>query len=139
MHGYNVIVVYSQNQQQILMCKRKKNPYQGLLNLLGGKIEDHEDGLRAAYRELYEESNISNKDIELIHLMDFKYYLADCYLEVYVGQLSKDVKVVAEVNELIWVDAKNNDFFSMHEYAGEGNIGHIIEQVNLYKQQLFAK
>lgn len=39
MRGYNVIVVYNENADKILMCKRKKDPYKGLANFVGGKIE----------------------------------------------------------------------------------------------------
>ena len=51
MRGYNVIVVYNENADKILMCKRKKDPYKGLANFVGGKIEKNENGLDAAYRE----------------------------------------------------------------------------------------
>ncbi|MFP3472321.1 NUDIX hydrolase, partial [Micrococcus sp. SIMBA_144] len=43
----------------IMFCERLKNPYKGLSNLVGGKIEDGEKGIDAAYRELLEETNIS--------------------------------------------------------------------------------
>jgi len=56
MQGYNVIVVYNTNVDRILMCKRLKNPYLGLSNLVGGKIESGENGLESAYRELLEET-----------------------------------------------------------------------------------
>ena len=42
MRGYNVIVVYNENVDKILMCKRKKDPYKGLANFVGGKIEKNE-------------------------------------------------------------------------------------------------
>ena len=35
-----------------------------------------------------------------------------------------------EVNKLEWVDI-NDDFFNMNKYAGEGNIGHIIEEIKI--------
>ena len=54
----NVILVYDENKEKILMCKRKKNPYKGLLNLVGGKVEKDELSEHAAYRELYEETGI---------------------------------------------------------------------------------
>lgn len=136
MQGYNVIIVYNQNLDQILMCKRLRDPYLGLFNLVGGKIEKNEDGLNAAYRELYEETKISENDISLTHLMDFKYYLGNCYVEVYVGKLKHDVEVSGDENELFWTDL-NHDFFALDLYAGEGNIGHMIEQVNIYKDQIF--
>lgn len=47
----------------MLMCKRRKNPFQGRFNFVGGKIEDGEDGLTAAYRELEEETTITKERI----------------------------------------------------------------------------
>ena len=43
MKGYNLIAVFNEAEDQLLMCKRKKNPYQGLANLVGGKIEKGEN------------------------------------------------------------------------------------------------
>ena len=43
-----------------------------------------------------------------------------------------------EVNKLYWINA-NDNFFDMTKYAGEGNIGHIIEQVKLYKDRLLKE
>lgn len=135
MQGYNVIVVYDNNCEKLLMCKRRKEAYKGLLNLVGGKIQADEGGLEAAYRELEEETGISSKDINLTHLMDFTYYIHDCYLEVYVGKLDKEFRVFGDENELIWADLKE-DFFHINKYAGEGNIGHIIEHVEMSKDRL---
>jgi len=136
MIGYNVILVYNISFDKILMCKRKKDPYINLLNLVGGEIESNEDGLSAAYRELYEETGITKDDINLYHLMDFKYYNQECYVEVYVGKLVREITVFGDENELFWSDL-NNNFFDMKIYAGEGNIGHILEQVNMFKDNIF--
>lgn len=136
MQGYNAIVVYNNVENRILMCRRSKNPYKGLSNFVGGKIEFWEDGLSAAYRELYEETSITSNDIRLTHFIDFTYYLSNCYLEIYVGKLNKSVIVSGEENELYWSELDCN-FFDKSKYAGEGNIGHIIEQINLYKEKLF--
>lgn len=37
------------------MCKRTKNPYIGMYNFVGGKIEKENDGLNEVYRELIED------------------------------------------------------------------------------------
>ena len=42
MIGYNVIVVFNETEDKILMCKRRNNPYKGLSNFVGGKIEENE-------------------------------------------------------------------------------------------------
>ena len=137
MQGYNVIMVYNKSLDKILMCKRLKNPYKGLSNLVGGKIEEAEDGVESAYRELFEETSISRQDITLHHLMDFKYYYQNCYVEVYVGKLIRDLEVFGQENILYWSDL-NKDFFDVSLYAGEGNIGHMIEQVNMCKDAVLC-
>lgn len=134
MLGLNLIVVYNLDETKMLMCRRKKDPYLGLCNFVGGKIEPDEDHLDAAYRELWEETAITREDIELIHLMDFTYYLSDCYVEAYVGTLNKDVAVSGDENELYW-SGLNEDFFDEKIYAGEGSIGHIVEQIRLNRER----
>ena len=106
----NIIVVFNQNKSKVLMCKRKKAPFKGIYNFVGGKIEPNEDHLQAAYRELAEETNISKTDIELIHFMDFTYYLDDTLLETYIGTLSTNVDIHGEEN---------------------GNIYHILKEISL--------
>ena len=135
MQGYNAIVVFCKNADKVLMCKRRRNPYKGLLNFVGGKIEKDENGLDAAYRELEEETTISRNDIVLSHLMDFTYYFGNCYLEVYVGKLNKAVDVSGDENELYW-STLDHDFFDVTQYAGEGNIGHIMMHVKMYQEEL---
>lgn len=128
MQGYNLIAVFNEHADKMLMCKRRKNPYKGLSNFVGGKIEENEDGLEAAYRELEEETAITRNDIILSHLMDFTYYFDNCYVEVYVGKLNKAVEVSGDENDLYW-SALDNDFFDVKQYAGEGNIGHIMMHI----------
>lgn len=131
MQGYNCIIVYNQDRNRFLFCKRKKDPYKGLYNLVGGKIEKDESGFHAAYRELEEETGIAEKNISLHHMMDFAYYNQECYVEVYAGVLNCDVKLKEEANPLVWLET-SEDFFALDRFAGEGNIGHMIEQVKLY-------
>lgn len=127
---YNVIAIFDKNIENVLMCKRTKKPYKGMYNFVGGKIEKENDGLNEAYRELKEETNISDKDISLIHFMNIDYILFNKSIEVYYGILNNDVQLIEEVNELEWVNI-NDDFFNMDKYAGEGNIGHIIEEIKI--------
>lgn len=136
MKKLNVILVYNKESTKILMCKREKEPYKGKFNLVGGKVEQNEDELHAAYRELQEETGITNTDIKLTHIMNFQYMMSDMELELYAGKLNKDVILKEEVNKLYWMD-KSENFFDMNKYAGEGNIGHMLQQVELYKDKIF--
>lgn len=136
MQGYNLIAVFSHDGQKMLMCRRIKEPYKGLMNFVGGKIEPDEDSEAAAYRELFEETGICRQDIELVHLMDFSYPLDPCYVEVFAGQLKREVSVSGEENPLFW-SGLDCDFFNMSKYAGEGNIGHIMEHIKLNHDRIF--
>ncbi|MEK3886691.1 NUDIX hydrolase [Bacillus sp. FSL K6-3431] len=137
MQGYNVLMIYSKDMNQLLMCERIKKPYKGLSNLVGGKIEIGETGIESAYRELLEETSIKKEDVTLHHLMDYKYYIHNCYVEVYVRRLKQDVVVSGDENVLYW-SGLNQNFFDMSLFAGEGNIGHMIEQVNMIKEKLLS-
>ncbi len=114
MKKLNVILVYNKEENKILMCKREKEPYKGKLNLVGGKVENNEKELEAAYRELREETGITNKDINLKHVMNFQYKMSDIELEVYSGRLNKNLDLVEEVNKLYWID-KNENFLECKE------------------------
>ena len=130
MKQYNVIVIFDKNMEKTLVCKRTKEPYIGMYNLVGGKIEKENDGLNEAYRELEEETNIKKDDTKLVHFMNIEYVVFNKRIEVYYGILNKDVHLVEEVNKLEWTSI-NDNFFDMTKYAGEGNIGHIIEEIKI--------
>ncbi|MDD5935774.1 MAG: DUF429 domain-containing protein [Clostridiales bacterium] len=101
---YNCIVVFDQAKEKLLFCKRSKNPYQGLYNFVGGKLEVGENSEQAAYRELFEETGISREQIQLFRLMDLTYYQQELVLEIYVGMLQGEVTLIEEANSLHWID-----------------------------------
>ena len=134
MRSYNVVWVFNSTLDKALFCKRQKEPYKGLYNLVGGKIETNEDNLAAAYRELQEETGIT--DVKLVHVMDFTYFLRDaCRVEVYFGKLTIEIEVQGDEKELAWLGV-NEDFFDMNRFAGEGNIGHIYEIIKQNHDQM---
>lgn len=127
----NCIVVFDKNKEKLLFCKRAKNPYKGLLNFVGGKIESEETSEHAAYRELFEETGIARRDIKLHKLMDITYYQQQFVLEMYVGILEYDVLLIEEVNSLEWISIEDN-FADSNRYAGDKNIAHIVEVAKLF-------
>lgn len=135
MKKYNVIVVYDQDYQKVLMCLRIKNPFLGLYNFVGGKIEENEESIHAAYRELEEETHINANEISLVHTHDFYYYLEDMILEIWAGQLKMNKEVFGDENQLEWIDL-NENFFDFKRFAGYGNIGHILQSIHLNKDKI---
>ncbi|EXM39079.1 NUDIX domain-containing protein [Ruminococcus albus] len=136
--GYNCMIVLSPEGDEWLMCKRRKDPYKGLYNLVGGKIEQGEEGEQAAYRELFEETSITREQITLERLMTFDYPMDGCYVEVWAGQLSQPTEVSGDENDLEWLPL-TEDFFDMKKYAGEGNIGHMFEILKLHPERYHIK
>lgn len=135
MEGLNLIVIFTPDMEQVLFCRRRKEPYLGLLNFVGGHIEPGEDGLTAAYRELAEETSLTKEQVRLIHWMDLTYWVGGCRLEVYVGRLRERAQVCGDENDLLWLGL-NHDFFDRTKFAGNGNIGHIMEEILLYRSVL---
>lgn len=135
MRGLNLVALFNKKGDRVLMCTRRRDPYMGLINFPGGKIEAGEDGLSAAYRELEEETSVTFEDVKLIHILTFTYPLDECYVEVYAGKLREDIDVHGDENELFWSRLDHN-FFDMNKYAGEGNIGHIMEHIRLARRRL---
>ena len=137
MKRYNIVMLVDERGENVLMCHRRKPPYQGLYNLVGGKAEPGEDGLHAAYRELREETGVTAADATLYHLATFSYPtggagLPAYELMAYVGRLRRQVEISGEENPLLWMPLTEN-FFDLHKYAGEGSIGHVVESVRAYR------
>ena len=130
MKPYNVILVLNPACTHLLMCHRRRPPYLGKYNLVGGKLEDGEAPLDAAYRELREETAITAEDITLRPLMTFLYHRQHIELQAFAGRLWHDVALVEEAHPLVWMSV-DEDFFDMNRFAGEGNIGHMMAQLRM--------
>lgn len=131
MRKLNLIVVFNENISEVLFGIRAKEPYKGLYNFVGGKVEENESNEEAAYRELFEETGISRKDIELDHFMDLNYFKYENNIQVFYGILKHKVNLVEEKNKLEWVTI-NEELLNNDKFAGNYNIPHIIRQIKNY-------
>lgn len=131
MRKLNSIVVFDKTLNKALFCIRAKEPYKGLYNFVGGKVEKNETNDDAAYRELFEETGISKKDIKLDHFMDLNYFKYENNIQVYYGILKHNVDLVEEKNKLEWVTI-NEELLNNNKFAGNYNIPHIIRQIKVY-------
>ena len=131
MRKLNLIVIFNEKQDKVLFCIRAKEPYKGLYNFVGGKVEPGESNDDAAYRELFEETGITKNDIELDHFMDLNYFKYENNIQVFYGILKQEVTLVEERNKLEWVII-NDDLLNNEKFAGNYNIPHIIKQIKTY-------
>ena len=141
MRKVNVVIVFSEDKKRLLMCRRVFEPFKGKLNFVGGHVEPGETELEAAYRELEEETGISKNDITLTHFMNFQYILSDIEVEAFAGKLTRSVDPVEEVNPLEWVDICGDfaaDFGDLSRFGGDGNILHMLREIEIYKDRIFG-
>ena len=131
MRKLNLIVVFSADLDKVLFCIRAKEPYKGLYNFVGGKVENGETNDDAAYRELFEETGISRENIKLDHVMDLNYFKYENNLQVYYGILKHQVNLIEEKNKLEWITI-NDELLNNSKFAGNYNIPHIIRQIKVY-------
>ena len=131
MRKLNLVVVFNKDLSKSLFCIRAKEPYKGLYNFVGGKVEENETNDAAAYRELFEETGIGSNDIALDHFMDLNYFKYENNLQVYYGILKHEITLVEEKNKLEWV-VINENLLNNEKFAGNYNIPHIIRQIKVY-------
>lgn len=131
MRKLNLIVVFNKELDEGLFCIRAKEPYKGLYNFVGGKVEPGETDEEAAYRELFEETGISRENIKLDHFMDIKYFKYENHIQVYYGILENKVTLVEENNKLEWVKL-DEGMLDCSKFAGNYNIPHIVRQIKVY-------
>lgn len=135
MKKLNLIVVFNKDLDKVLFCIRAKEPYKGMYNFVGGKVEEGETNDNAAYRELFEETGISKKAIELEHFMDLNYFKYGNNLQVYYVILKNDVILVEEKNKLEWLNI-DKELLNNEKFAGNYNIIHIITQIKVYLENI---
>ena len=131
MRKLNLVVVFCEDLKKALFCIRSKEPYKGLYNFVGGKVEENESNEDAAYRELFEETGISNKDIELDYFMDINYFKYGNNIQVFYGILKNEVNLIEEKNKLEWL-VIDDELLNNEKFAGNYNIPHIIRQIQVY-------
>ena len=135
---YVLGVVFSFDKKEILLMKRKKDPYNGLINGIGGKVESTETHLAAMKREFGEESGLSIDSIkEIEHMMSISF--PEEILHAYFIKLKTKVNLVVEENHegtYFWevitnklLDCNNNDL------AGEGSLSYFIK----FAQDIYIK
>lgn len=133
---YNLLMIFAPDGRRVLMCRRRKPPYLGMLNFVGGKRERGEDSETAAFRELWEETAIPRDAVRLTHIIDLAYPLEQGNVcEVWVGRLRREVAVQGDENELLWVDC-DDDFTDVTRFAGAGNIYHMMQYVRMMAQRI---
>lgn len=137
---------YKANRVDYSEMPEENNPFSQLpdvyaaLDYLGIKHAEtcscETDDWIAGYAFTYGQENeivISSFDSDFFQLVTDHAF--DLYLEVYVGRLRRTVHARGTENDLYW-SALDHDFFDESQYAGVGNIGHILREIKLYQDKI---
>lgn len=130
---YTLTLVFNKDCDKVLVLYHNK---QKAYNFIGGKVQDLEDPMNASYRELFEETGISSKDIDLKFVRQESVVSkvgnsSTWSMFVTAGMLKHDVDLVSEKNPLQWV--KLADFMKLlPEMYGYGNtLTFILEALHI--------
>ncbi|MBO4623200.1 MAG: NUDIX domain-containing protein [Bacilli bacterium] len=111
-----VTLCFVKVDNKILMINRNKYPFMGMWNAVGGHVEEGEDVLAGAIREIKEEGNLEVKDAKLVSISTWNY--DDDLIYVYVSNLPSSFDIskypikisegIIDFKDIDWVlDEKN--------------------------------
>lgn len=136
---YTVIVLLNGDGSKVLLTKKDRTSFAGMLNGVGGKIEVGEAPMDGAYREIKEETALEPEDIEMLTWLGILTIPEQCdeknadkYPELYfysgiVNDESKAHKPDSETKPIGWYEiGKDNKPIADLEIAGDGDLQYFI-------------
>lgn len=121
---YVLGLVFDEYLGKVVLIKRNKNPYEGMLNGLGGKVEEGESGLEAMQREWKEETN-TVKNLSFYNTVNMSFDNGNT-LEVYTAFIeARTIELPYETKEgqVSWYDV--NEVLA-------GDAGPMAEELSYY-------
>ncbi len=103
--GVSLVIVFNKHNQ-VLLARRKYDPYQGEWSIPGGHVEPKEKPIDAAIREIKEECGISlSKDMKMIKLVSEDKKQIMFFATRYFGD--ENVVAGSDALEAAWFDLEN--------------------------------
>lgn len=143
---YSVILLFNKDGSKVLLQKKDRTTYKGMLNGIGGKVEDGEDPFDGALRELMEETTIKKEDLSVFRWLGRLILPIQCDEEnmdkipdlwFYTGIVKEETsarKAENETEKLEWYVLSGNMPVTGIPLAGDGNLEYFI---SIAKKLLF--
>lgn len=135
---YSVCLLFNGDGSKVLLQKKDRTAFAGMLNGVGGKIEEDENPAQGALREIYEETSIRQQDLERFEWLGTLSLPEQCdtdnadkYPELwFFGGVVKDeslaVKPETETEEIGWFMLVGDNPVTDLETAGDGDLEYFI-------------
>lgn len=119
MQSYTLTIIFNEDKSKLLMCYNQKLEK---LNFVVGKRVATESFERASYRELFEQTGITEEDVKLEFVREEIVFLKDCewHMWITVGVLNKEVALKVEKNPLLWLSVKDVGKLLSSDVMGDG-------------------
>ena len=147
---YTVCYLFDPDLENVLLVRKSKTDFAGQLNGCGGTVEQGEDALRGALREIHEETGLIEPDLawtdegkteklawlgDLVLPYDCKAHTGQCMLHLYAGRLKPGavdaVKAETDTGEkLVWEPVADllATTLASGRYAGAGDLQYFVNQ-----------
>ena len=93
------VIIAIFNGGKVALFKRKKPPYEGYWEFMGGKVEPGETMEQAARRELFEEAGMTGEDVESLEFVKHLENILPNYHRILFCFLCKTKREKLEVSE----------------------------------------
>lgn len=135
MKEYVLAMIFDNGFENVLMIKRNKEPFIDMCNGIGGKIEAGESTKDAILREVEEETEIVEGDIDEINFLVKLIFDKQPSLNVFYIKMKKSFSRVKfnDISEgsISWLNIKNHKLLDVNNknLAGDGNLQYFIKYV----------
>ena len=126
----NATLVFVKCGSKFLLINRKKPPFMGMWNMIGGKMEDGETPEDCARREVFEESGIVAESLELFSVFTWNYDEQIGY--AYLAELPEDFDTELFPKK---TDEGIIDFFEGAWIEDEKNCG-VIDDLKIFLRDI---
>lgn len=131
--NYTLVILFSHDLRTVLLLRRNKAPYAGLLNGIGGKLQGIEMPYVGALRELEEETGITREHLDhFTHHVTMMYHKTNNSIAVFFARLAEDGPMFDKLhgkntNEgtLLWCTVEYTQH-AVSDLAGDGNVTYLV-------------
>lgn len=107
-----------QRESEILLIRRKKDPFANMLALPGGFVNDNEKVEEAIVREIREESTLEIKLLDILGVYSDpkrdprKHIMTTVFIAEIIGDKHTEAVAADDASEIVWIDLASSEKYT---------------------------